>query len=83
MVGKRGCRTPSGSEFSAWLRLTRDVPRCCEDFRGKDGCGCEDRLTAVVAGGGGARLSRHANVAQSKQSVFPVPVGLSSKAFRP
>ena len=30
-----------------------------------------------------ARWARHANVAQSKQSVLPVPVGLSSSAFSP
>ena len=29
------------------------------------------------------RESRHARVAHSRQSVFPVPVGLSSKAFVP
>ena len=48
-------------------------------------CGtCGVLLTAGMCGPRlEARWARHANVAQSKQSVLPVPVGLSRSAFSP
>ncbi len=74
IVGNLCSDSSMGSE-SGLLKSVLELPALADSCVGCCDPDCEE--------GGGARLSRHASVAHSKQRVFPVPVGLSSRAFFP